>query len=150
MKILVFLLLSSFLVVSAVAQSVVPLVRTDYDLAKLTAPSTLSEDELTGRRLFVQRCYLCHDPLGQPTGRAPAPWLDQERVGVRGEDWTRDYILEGSRRMPGFQYQLETTQVNQIISFLKTVSPDDRPDTSERELFSPESSGSGSLQTGDR
>ena len=143
-------LLIPALLAGHVAQSATPVVRTDYDLAELTTPPALSADELTGRRLFVQRCYLCHDPVGQPRGRAPGPWLDHARVTARGDSGMRDYILQGSDRMPGFQYQLEGAQVDQIIAFLKTVTLDDRPDTAEREVFSPESSGGANRREGRR
>jgi mono/diheme cytochrome c family protein len=96
--------------------------RTDYDMKRVVAPSVLSETELEGRRLLVQRCAYCHDP-----GSAAAPWLDQERIKTVGEESFREKILKGSRRMPGWQYALSRTEIDQIMAYLKTVTPDQRP-----------------------
>ena len=97
--------------------------RTEYDMRKVVAPPALSETELEGRRLVVQRCAYCHD---QGT-RAMAPWLDLERIRAVGEETFREKILTGSRRMPGWQYALEPAQVDDIMAFLKTVTPDHNP-----------------------
>ena len=35
--------------------------------------------------------------------------------------------MMGSARMPGWQYTLEPGQVAQVIAYLKTVTPDQRP-----------------------
>ena len=83
-------------------------------MRKLAAASTLSETELAGRRLFVQRCAICHDPVGQPLGRTPGPWLDEQTFASGGEPAARTLIESGSRRMPGFRYALTTTQVDHI------------------------------------
>lgn len=119
------LVLSWFYLLVPVAQAQQPSVlveRTDYDMRKLVAPSALSETELEGRRLLVQRCAYCHDP-----GRSMAPWLDRERLTKAGEQNFREKILKGSRGMPGWQYALEPQQIDQMIAFLKTVTPDQRP-----------------------
>ena len=42
-------------------------VRTEYDMREVVRPPALSADELAGWKLFVQRCAICHDPLGQPS-----------------------------------------------------------------------------------
>ena len=38
-------------------------VRKDYDMKKLWRDSQLPEPLMSGRRLYIQRCALCHDPL---------------------------------------------------------------------------------------
>jgi mono/diheme cytochrome c family protein len=99
----------------------------DYDMRKAVTPPSLSEDELNGKKLFVQRCALCHDLLGQPATATVGPWVDAETVKSRGEARVREQILKGSRRMPGWQYTLDARQVDQMIAYLKTVSPDMKP-----------------------
>ena len=37
------------------------------------------------------------------------------------EDTMRDYIRNGSRRMPGFKYGLEPSEIDAIVEYLKTV-----------------------------
>ena len=103
--------------------------RTVYDMQKLAMPPALSEAELAGRRLFTQRCAICHDPVGQPLNRTPGPWLDQRTVDAGAEEvGARQMIETGSRRMPGFQYALRPAQIDQIVVYLKTVTPDQRPE----------------------
>jgi len=103
-------------------------VRREADMRQLVAPPSLSDVELKGRLLVAQRCSVCHDPRGslQP-GRTFGPWLDRNVITTAGEARIRQTIAAGSRRMPGFQYALEPTQMDQIIAFLKTISPDQKP-----------------------
>ena len=104
------------------------IVRTVYDMDKVAAPPSLSPDEVRGRQLFVQRCAICHDPLGQPSfPAAPGPWVDAATVRSLGEDTVKSQIMMGSARMPGWQYTLTPKEVDQVIAFLKTVTPDQRP-----------------------
>lgn len=104
------------------------IVRTEYDMLEVASPPSLSADEVRGRQLFMQRCALCHDPLGQPSyPNAPGPWVDAETVRSLSEESVRDTIMLGSARMPGWQYTLEPAQVNKVIAYLKTVTPDQRP-----------------------
>jgi mono/diheme cytochrome c family protein len=102
-------------------------VRKEYDMRQLAAPPPLSESELAGRRLFVQRCGICHDPVGQ--GRTPGPWVDRETLDKSGEAAVRRIIAAGSPGMPGFQYALQPSQIDQIIAFLKKVGPEQKPKT---------------------
>ncbi len=111
-------------------QSTPTVVRKEYDMRALATPPALPEDALTGRRLFVQRCGLCHDPVGQ--GRIQGPWLDRETFSASREAAARQTIEQGSRRMPGFRHALQSGQIDQIVSFLKTVTPDQRPRTGPR------------------
>lgn len=105
-------------------RSVPTIVRKDYDMKELATPPALSETELAGRRLFVQRCGVCHDPVGQ--ARVSGPWLDRETL-KRDEAATRRIIEQGSPRMPGFRYALESGQLDSLLAFLQTVAPEDNP-----------------------
>src|SRR5687768_13362962 len=76
---------SGCLVAAAAAQqpaapSPPKVVVTRYDMAKAAAPPALTAVELSGKKLFVQRCALCHDLLGQPATTTVGPWLDVETV----------------------------------------------------------------------
>ena len=102
------------------------LVVTDYDMKKAAAPSKLSANEFEGKKLFVQRCALCHSILGQPTVAVPGPWLDNTTV-QRSETAAREKILNGSRRMPGWKHTFSSAQVDNVIAYIKTVTPEDRP-----------------------
>lgn len=103
-------------------------VKTEYDMRQVALAPSLSEAAVKGRKLFVQRCALCHDPLGQPSfPRSVGPWVDGETVKAVGDDGVRDIIMMGSPRMPGWRYTLEPAQIDQIIAYLKTVTPDQKP-----------------------
>jgi mono/diheme cytochrome c family protein len=95
---------------------------TPYDMKKIVQPPKLSASEVEGRRLVVQRCAYCHDQAGPS-----APWLDGERIKALGEASYREKIMKGSRRMPGWQYALSVEQLDQIMAYLKTVTPADKP-----------------------
>ena len=98
-------------------------VRTVYDMPAVVTPPSLSEDALAGWKLFVQRCAICHDPLGQPSYPATlGPALSQGNVRELGEDTVREIIMVGSVRMPGWQYTLTQEQIGQVIAYLNTVT----------------------------
>ena len=108
------------------AQPTPKVVVTDYDMAKAAAPLPLSPVELAGKKLFVQRCALCHDLLGQPATTTVAPWIDVETV-KRSEEAVRQKIMNGSRRMPGWKFTLAPEQIDSVVAYLKTVTPDQKP-----------------------
>ncbi|MBM3779350.1 MAG: cytochrome c [Acidimicrobiia bacterium] len=99
----------------------------DYDMQAAAESVALPADALAGKKLFVQRCALCHDPLGQPATTTLGPWLDTTTVEGRGESAVRQTILTGSRRMPGWRYTLTAEQVDHVIAYLRTVTPDQKP-----------------------
>ena len=101
------------------------IVRTEYDMAEVVRPPALPADALAGWKLFVQRCAICHDPLGQPSyPESFAPLLSRETVRDRGEDRVRTIIELGSSRMPGWRYTLSEEQIGAVIAYLNTVAPE--------------------------
>ena len=111
--------------------------RRAYDTPQLLAAPALSDAALKGRTLWVQRCAYCHDGLGTPTYGTLGPWLDAETVQATREGLVREKIATGSERMPGFQYTLQPAQVDQLIAFLKSVTPDRKPTAAQRANISP-------------
>ena len=100
-------------------------VRTEYDMREVVRPPALSADELAGWKLFVQRCAICHDPLGQPSfPRSLGPLLNEATVRELGVATVRDVIRVGSVRMPGWQYTLSPAQIDRVIAYLNTVPPE--------------------------
>ena len=85
--------------------------------------SDLSERELAGKKLFLQRCSICHmPPLNTPEDPDPKPYGPKLNGFVRDqatEDRARQAILNGTPRMPGFQYGLSKEQIDLIIGYLK-------------------------------
>ena len=93
-------------------------VRVDYDMRALLA--SRSGPEAQGRKLFAQRCALCH--IGASTEQPSGGWLDRQRIQTISEDVARRLIMDGTPRMPGWKYTLEPGQVEKIIAYLRTVT----------------------------
>jgi mono/diheme cytochrome c family protein len=87
---------------------------------KSNSPVTLSETQFLGRRIFQQRCAICHTE-STPGARRYGPVLSKELVDGN-EETIRDFITNGSKgKMPGFKYGLEPSEINAIVEYLKTV-----------------------------
>ena len=87
---------------------------------KSNSPVTLSETQILGRRIFQQRCAICHTE-STPGARRYGPVLSKELVDGN-EETIRDFITNGSKgKMPGFKYGLEPLEINAIVEYLKTV-----------------------------
>ncbi|MCY4024869.1 MAG: cytochrome c [Acidobacteria bacterium] len=101
------------------------IVRTEYDMAEVVRPPSLPADALAGWKLFVQRCAICHDPLGQPSyPESFAPLLSRDTVQNLGEARVRRVVMVGSSRMPGWRYTLSEEQIGEVIAYLNTVAPE--------------------------
>jgi len=83
--------------------------------------ATLNADQTVGRRLYNQHCGVCHT---KPTILSPyyGPALSKDTVN-NNEDALREFIQNGTDRMPGFQYTLEPRQIDSIVHYLMTVPP---------------------------
>jgi mono/diheme cytochrome c family protein len=92
----------------------------------------LSQTERTGKRLFLQRCSLCH--LGMPTKyQTYAPVLHNEIIADLGDDAVKEKIRDGSVAMPGFKYTLNEGDIDAIIAYLKRVKKEDVTHKPEKE-----------------
>jgi mono/diheme cytochrome c family protein len=87
--------------------------------------TTLSATELAGKKLFLQRCSLCHlPPLNLPQDPDPLPFgpkLNGYITGTMAETRAREAIRVGTWRMPGFQYTLEPDGINALIAYMRTL-----------------------------
>src|ERR1700674_357921 len=89
--------------------------------AKLSSSVTLNDTQILGRRVFQQRCAICHTE-STPGARRYGPVLYKELVDGN-EDSIRDFISNGLKgKMPGFRYGLEPSEISAIVEYLKTVS----------------------------
>jgi mono/diheme cytochrome c family protein len=85
----------------------------------------LSAEELQGKKLFMQRCSVCHlPPLYRPPELKPyGPLLNGYLRNPQFEARARKAINDGTPRMPGFQYGLSKDEIDDVIAYLKTLKP---------------------------
>jgi mono/diheme cytochrome c family protein len=94
--------------------------------AQQSPGSPLTDAQKEGRRVFQQRCAVCHT-LPTVVSKRYGPALYKELV-EDNDDNIREVILEGREGlMPGFKYGLTRADVDSIIEYLKTVRPPARP-----------------------
>src|ERR1700704_5590335 len=79
----------------------------------------LNDQQRMGRQVFAQSCGVCHLPpaLGAKTY---GPQLNKD-AGGGDPDVVREFIENGTPRMPSWKYYLKPAQIDAIISYLKTV-----------------------------
>lgn len=81
-----------------------------------------SAKEVAGRKLFIQRCSICHlPPLNEPQGRPFGPPLKNFANTPERETRAAEVIRKGTARMPGFQYGLKPEEIEEIVAYLKTM-----------------------------
>ncbi|MGA7794442.1 MAG: cytochrome c [Candidatus Acidiferrales bacterium] len=94
--------------------------------AQQSSGAPLTDAQKDGRRIFQQRCAVCHT-LPTVVSKRYGPALYKEIV-QDNEDNIRDVILEGREGlMPGFKYGLTRAEVDSIVEYLKTVNRPARP-----------------------
>jgi mono/diheme cytochrome c family protein len=89
-------------------------------IVPLPSITSLTAAQVAGKKLFVQRCSVCHLPE-LPSYTAYGPLLDGKLVASRGDAAIREQIMRGSARMPGWQYTLSPAEIAQMIGYLKTL-----------------------------
>jgi mono/diheme cytochrome c family protein len=79
----------------------------------------LNEQQRLGRQLVAQACGVCHLPPAR-NARTYGPLLNKAAGG--GDDGVvREYILDGTPRMPAFKHFLRPAEIEAIIAYLRTV-----------------------------
>jgi mono/diheme cytochrome c family protein len=89
-------------------------------IVPLPSSASLTAGQVAGKKLFVQRCAVCHLPM-LPSYTAFGPLLDGNVIASRGDTAVREQIMRGSARMPGWQYTLSPAEIEQMIGYLKTL-----------------------------
>lgn len=95
--------------------------------ALLASHPDAPEDVQTGRALYQQKCAYCHDGVGQPSYKTMGDWIGGETVQSLGADAFKAFVNTGTTRMPGFQYNLNSKQMDDLIAFIKTIPSSDKP-----------------------
>jgi mono/diheme cytochrome c family protein len=87
--------------------------------------ASFTDTQREGLRLFSQSCGVCHTLVQQRT-RQYGPILSRETLGG-DEELMREYIGNGTPRMPGFRYYFAPDQINAIVQYIKTVPSQPAP-----------------------
>jgi mono/diheme cytochrome c family protein len=120
-------------VISKLSLAVFLIALSPLALAAQETNSSLTPVQQQGKGLFKQRCAVCHLSVivGMENGQAIVvssrmygPTLTKDKV-IGAEDAIRAQIMNGSARMPGYQYGLKPQQITAIIEYLKTVDKKD-------------------------
>lgn len=88
-------------------------------LASAQQGDNLNEAQRHGRQLLAQSCGVCHLPpsLGAKTYGPPL----NKAAGGGDDSIMREYIENGTPRMPAFKYYLKSGDIDAIISYVRTV-----------------------------
>ena len=91
---------------------------------KPVASNAMTEQQWRGEGLFVQRCSICHQlrklkNLGSPPVVGPDLAGVFAKASPEAQLGLRELILKGSMRMPGFQYGLDSADIDDLIAYLK-------------------------------
>jgi mono/diheme cytochrome c family protein len=80
---------------------------------------TLNDQQKLGRQVFAQSCGVCHLPPSMGA-KTYGPALHKEAAG--GDDEVmREFITNGTPRMPAFKHYLKPNEIEAIISYVRTV-----------------------------
>jgi mono/diheme cytochrome c family protein len=105
------------------------LASTSVVFAQAAPDASFNDTQKTGLRLFSQSCGVCHTLVQQRT-KQYGPVLSRDTLGG-DEELIREYISNGTPRMPGFRYNFEPEQISAIVSYIKTVAPQAAPATAK-------------------
>jgi mono/diheme cytochrome c family protein len=84
----------------------------------------LSEEESKGEEIFLQRCSLCHVRKVVKPYKSYGPSLKGVLAKDADEDqesFVRQFIQNGTDKMPGFKYGLTPNQIAAVMAYLKTL-----------------------------
>jgi mono/diheme cytochrome c family protein len=86
-------------------------------------PAATPSELERGKKLFVQRCSVCHlPPLGPGEPTSYARLLTGLVKSPETEGAARLVIQRGiPSRMPGFQYGLQPNEIDSIVAYLRTL-----------------------------
>ena len=87
-----------------------------------TRKQVTSNDRL-GQAIYENKCRVCHDQFGQPTGpgaRLGAPDLRSPAVQRLTDSQIANQIIHGKTNMPGFKGALRPEEVNELVRYVRT------------------------------
>jgi mono/diheme cytochrome c family protein len=83
------------------------------------AGDNLNDVQRHGRQLLAQSCGVCHLP---PSLNAKTYGPPLNKAAANGDDSImREYIQNGTPRMPAFKHYLKDNEIDAIIAYVRTV-----------------------------
>lgn len=79
-----------------------------------------------GEQVFKDQCAVCHST--KPDETLVGPSLYGEISGPhpkKTSDEVREIVLKGKERMPGFEDVLKTKDIDNLLEYMRTLSPPD-------------------------
>lgn len=91
--------------------------------AQSPTPAAAPASVDAGKKLFVQRCSVCHlPPLGPGEPRSLARSVTGFVKTKEAESVVRQIVQNGiPSRMPGFKYGLEPHEIDQIVAYVSSL-----------------------------
>ena len=83
------------------------------------AGDNLTDAQKHGRQVFAQSCGICHLPP-ESGAKTFGPPLNKA-AGGGDDDIMREYITNGTPRMPAFKHYLKDNEISAIIAYVRTV-----------------------------
>jgi mono/diheme cytochrome c family protein len=83
------------------------------------AGDNLNDSQRLGRQILAQSCGVCHLPAAL-NARTYGPPLNKN-AGGGDDDIMRQYITDGTPRMPAFKHYLKPNEIDAIIAYVRTV-----------------------------
>jgi len=79
----------------------------------------LSDQQKRGQQVLAQSCGVCHLPVAL-NAKTYGPPLN--KAAANGDDdIMREYITNGTPRMPAFKHYLQNSEIDAIIAYVRTV-----------------------------
>ena len=79
----------------------------------------LNDQQKRGQQVLAQSCGVCHLPVAL-NARTYGPPLN--KTAANGDDdIMREYITNGTPRMPAFKHYLQPSEIDAIIAYVRTV-----------------------------
>ena len=85
----------------------------------LAQGDSLNDKQRHGRQILAQSCGVCHLPPSL-NAKTYGPPLNKT-AGGGDDDIMREYINNGTPRMPAFKYYLKPDDIEAIIAYVRTV-----------------------------
>jgi mono/diheme cytochrome c family protein len=84
-----------------------------------SAQTALSPQQIHGRQIVTQNCVVCHMP-SDPGAKTYGPPLN--KAAANGDDMLMHEVIQnGLVLMPGWKYTLSSSDIDDVVAFLKTV-----------------------------